>query len=82
MAPGIGLSEKRYPREQAAALLTEWGYPTARATLDTLATRGGGPKFCRWGRTPLYAEDDLRAWVCQRLTPAVSSTAEFQNTPA
>jgi hypothetical protein len=74
--------EKRYTRKDAAALLTQWGYPTAKATLNTLATRGGGPRFSRWGRTPLYSESDLRDWVRQHLTPAVSSTAEFSNRAA
>jgi hypothetical protein len=71
--------EKRYTRKEAARKLTEWGYPIAKATLDTLATRGGGTRFSRWGRKPLYAEADLLEWVQGHLTQPVRSTAEFAN---
>lgn len=70
--------EERYSRKEAAALLTGWGFPTAKSTLDTLATRGGGPKFSKWGRFVVYAESDLRAWVKSKIGPTFSSTAEFK----
>lgn len=82
MATGISLIAKHYNRAEAAALLKEWGYPIARTTLEALATRGGGPKYCKWGRRPLYTKDDLQEWVSTRLKPCGSSSSEFKNATA
>ena len=40
-------------RAAAAEALTEAGYPTARATLASMATRGGGPIY-RLYSSPAY----------------------------
>jgi hypothetical protein len=63
-------------RREGAAALKAAGYPTAPATLATLACRGGGPKFRRYGRVPLYQWADLLDWARSRLGPVVRSTAE------
>jgi len=63
-------------RRPAAAALTDAGYPTACATLATLASRGGGPVYRRYGRYPLYRWGDLLIWAEARLGPAVTSTSE------
>ena len=63
-------------RRAAAAALTAAGYPVARATLATLASRGGGPVFRRWGRVPLYHWADLTAWAQERLSAPLRSTSE------
>lgn len=59
-------NERRLTRTEAAALLTQRGYRTAKATLDKLAVIGGGPTFEKFGRRPLYTEAALMAWVQSR----------------
>ena len=62
-------------RAQAAALLTELGYPTRTTTLATKVTRGGGPVFRVFGNRALYRASDLVAWAQSRLSaPRVSSS--------
>lgn len=63
-------------RDQAAVALTERGYKTSKATLATLASRGGGPTFVKYGPRPLYRLSDLLAWAQSRLTPPRNSTSE------
>jgi hypothetical protein len=73
------------PRNQAAAALTEAGYPISPARLSTKATRGGGPPFRLFGRKPLYRWRDTLAWAESRLSPPRRSTSEadaaFRRTP-
>lgn len=64
-------------RDAAAEKLTELGYPTAKRTLDVLATRGGGPAYVYWGRIPLYSEESLLDWVRSRLSGPVHSTSDL-----
>ena len=63
-------------RADAARALSEVGYPMARATLATLATRGGGPPYRRFGRVPLYQWGELLDWARSRLSPPMHSTGE------
>lgn len=63
-------------RDQAAAALTERGYKTSKATLATLASRGGGPAFVKFGPRPLYRLRDLLAWAESRLSAPRRSTSE------
>ena len=63
-------------RRQAAATLTEAGYPTAAATLATKATRGGGPPFSKYGPKALYRWGNSLTWARSRLTPPRHSTSE------
>jgi hypothetical protein len=63
-------------RHAAAEALTAAGYPVARATLATRASRGGGPPFRRFGRVPLYRWGDLLDWAEARLSPPMRSTSE------
>jgi hypothetical protein len=63
-------------RAAAAQALTEAGYPTARATLASLATRGGGPFFRHYGPRVLYCWADLIQWAESRLGPLIRSTSE------
>lgn len=69
--------DTRLRREQGAAALTANGLPTSKATLSTLASRGGGPPFQKFGRYPIYTWRDLLAWAEARLSPPVTSTAEL-----
>jgi hypothetical protein len=63
-------------RRDAAAALTAAGFPVARATLATRASRGGGPPYRRWGRVPLYRWGDLLDWAQARLSTPIRSTSE------
>jgi hypothetical protein len=67
-------------RPSAALFLTENGYPISPATLATMATRGGGPPFRRFGRKPLYDEADLIEWARSRLSAPMRSTSEADAT--
>jgi hypothetical protein len=69
-------SDALFLREQAADALTQRGYKTSKATLATLATRGGGPVFVKYGPRPVYRLADLLAWAESRLTPPRHSTSE------
>jgi hypothetical protein len=70
----------RLTRAQAAEALTRSGYQTAYATLATLATRGGGPPFAKFGPRAIYRLDDLLAWARGRTTRPVRSTSELAAT--
>jgi hypothetical protein len=63
-------------RRRGAEALTEAGYPTACATLATLACRGGGPPYQRYGSRVVYRWGDLLAWAQSRLSAPVRSTSE------
>jgi hypothetical protein len=44
--------------------------------LATKATRGGGPRYCRFGPRVLYRWNDALAWAEGRLTAPHCSTSE------
>jgi hypothetical protein len=64
-------------RTDCAAALTESGYPTSPKTLATLATRGGGPPYHKFGRTVLYRWSNALGWAEARLSPPRCSSSEF-----
>jgi len=57
-------------------LLDKFGIPVALATLNKLASIGGGPAMQYCGRIPLYNIEDLDRWASERLSKPVASTAE------
>lgn len=63
-------------RDQATAALNQRGYKISPKTLATLATRGGGPSYRKFGRRPLYLLADLIAWAEGRLSAPRRSTSE------
>jgi hypothetical protein len=63
-------------RDRTAAPLTEGGYPTSAKTLATMATRGGGPRFHRFGPRVLYRWRDALDRAEKRLSPAMNSTSQ------
>jgi hypothetical protein len=66
-------------RTQAANYIQDkYGFGTSD-TLAKLACVGGGPKFRKLGRFPVYTIEDLEAWVQSRMTRAVCSTSELSN---
>lgn len=62
--------------EVPAYLMEKHGIPVAVATLNKLASIGGGPLMTYSGRIPLYHVDDLDTWAEQRLSKPVGSTSE------
>jgi hypothetical protein len=64
-------------RKELAEALTDAGYKTARSSLASLATRGGGPKFRKYGKYPIYRWGDALEWAKSRAGPLVSSTSEL-----
>ncbi len=63
-------------RAELAAALTAHGFPITKATLETLACRGGGPAYRRFGRATLYDLVEALAWARARLSPAAASASE------
>jgi hypothetical protein len=64
-------------RDATAKALTEAGFPISAPTLATLACRGGGPKYRKFGKYPVYRWGDSLEWARSRLGPVVSSTSEL-----
>lgn len=64
-------------RGELARALSERGFPVSKATLETMATRGGGPPFRRFGRAVVYSLEDGLAWAEGRMSAPVRSTAEL-----
>lgn len=67
----------RLRRKDVPAYLAEkHGIDIAVSTLNTFATKGGGPEMQYSGRIPLYHVDALDAWAEARLSKSVRSTSE------
>ena len=62
----------------SAYLLERWGVERAPATLAKLAVTGGGPRFRKAGRWPLYDPDDLDAWAQDLIGEPRGSTSEHR----
>jgi hypothetical protein len=70
--------DTKLDRVQTAAALSARGYRTAKSTLASLATRGGGPPFAKYGNSHvLYRWGDALAWAQKRLSAPVNSTSEL-----
>jgi hypothetical protein len=63
-------------REAVADALAEEGFPVAKTTLATMATRGGGPPYELFGRIPLYRWGSSLAWAKGKLSAPRRSTSE------
>jgi hypothetical protein len=79
-SPLVVAQPRRYPRRltrelASAYLLDVHGITRTPKTLAKLATVGGGPPFRKFGRAPMYAPEDLDAWVEGKVTPLVTSTS-------
>jgi hypothetical protein len=72
---------RRLRRTEASQFLKErWGIDRAPSTLAKLATIGGGPKFERANRIPLYAPKFLDEWARSILSPPMTSTSDTGGT--
>jgi hypothetical protein len=63
-------------KDVPAYLADHHGIDIAVATLNKLATIGGGPAMQYAGRIPLYHRDALDLWAEERLSKPVRSTSE------
>lgn len=63
-------------REEAALVLRALGYPVASTSLATMATRGGGPMYRRFGLRCLYRRSDLERWARAKLSKPRRSASE------
>ena len=67
-------------RDATASALTSVGFPISAATLATRATRGGGPKYRKFGQRPLYRWGDSLEWAKGRLSKPVTNSSELEAT--
>jgi hypothetical protein len=63
------------PRERMAEALTAAGFPIRPKTLATMATRGGGPPYRRFGARAVYRWADALAWAEARLSAPITHTS-------
>jgi hypothetical protein len=69
-------SSKYLRRADAAAYIRDgWGLPCSARWLAKLAVVGGGPIYCKAGRTPLYTTADLDQWAKGRIGARRFSTS-------
>jgi hypothetical protein len=64
-------------RVDCADALKKAGYPVSPKTLASKATRGGGPRFHKFGNRVLYRWSDALAWAEARLSPPRCTTSEL-----
>jgi hypothetical protein len=69
-APVRADGASRYLRER-------WGVAIKPSTLGKLRCTGGGPKFRRAGRWPIYETADLDEWAKARRSRKVASTSDL-----
>ncbi len=66
-------------RKDLAAALAGQGFSVAHASLASMATRGGGPPFQKFGNRVLYVWADALEWAHGKLSPARSTTSEHRH---
>ncbi len=69
--------ERRLRRDEAVEYLREkWGLCYKPQTLARIALSPGGPKFQKFGVTPLYPQAELDRWAQSKLSKLKSSSKE------
>jgi len=69
---------KNYRRHEASSYLKQkWGIDRKPSTLAKLAVQGGGPRFVKAGRFPLYPENELDMWARRMISPLYTSTSSL-----
>ncbi|GLI92987.1 helix-turn-helix transcriptional regulator [Methylocystis echinoides] len=61
-------------RRELAEASSKAGLPVAEASLASMATRGTGPTFCRYGRAVRYRWGDFLSWAASRTTVGASTS--------
>ena len=72
------LAKQHLSRIQASNYLGSRGIPVACQTLAKWASTGGGPRFVKFGRKPLYTLQSLDEWLATRLSSEMRSTSEME----
>ena len=62
-------------RRQLAEALCQLGFTVTRQTLETMASRGSGPPYRRWGGVVRYEWSAALVWARARLSEPHSSPA-------
>jgi hypothetical protein len=70
------LDDTLQSRADTATALTAAGYQISPATLATMAVRGGGPPFQKFGKHVVYRFGDALAWAKSRLSAPMRSTSD------
>ncbi|HEU4550459.1 MAG TPA: hypothetical protein VFS01_12240 [Rhizomicrobium sp.] len=69
-----------FTRPEAARFLqSQYGLRVTKASLATMATRGGGPRMMKFGRYAHYRRCDLIEWVRSRCSGLLDSTSTPRN---
>ena len=63
-------------REQASEYLQKRYGAFTRQTLAKLACVGGGPRFRKFGRFPVYTAADLDEWAASRTSAPMASNSD------
>ena len=50
-------------KDLSVYLTNECGLPTSKKLLEKLRAQGKAPAFRKWGRTTVYARNDVDEWV-------------------
>jgi hypothetical protein len=66
-------------RSEASHFLCDRGLSVAVGTLAKYACVGGGPRFVKFGRKPLYTKQSLEEWIAEKLSAEIASTSELTN---
>lgn len=69
-------TQRYFSRNEAADLIKARGLSITRNTLQKYATVGGGPVYRRFGNRAVYLEQDLDAWIQEKLSAPRCSTSE------
>ena len=69
-------------RKATAEALSEAGYPMAWTTLETMACRGGGPPYRRYGKSTLYRWGDALSWAQNKAGAPRCTAAEHAQSKA
>lgn len=67
-------------RFDAADFLRSHGFDISKTTLDVYASRGGGPRYQKWGKRCLYRASELLEWAEGRLTTPSPTAIEHRST--
>jgi hypothetical protein len=63
-------------QDQASEYIGQRGLKVAPNTLAKLRTLGGGPRYRKFGRFPVYDDPDLDDWIEEKLSAPLRSTSE------
>ncbi|MBI0435425.1 DNA-binding protein [Roseomonas sp. KE0001] len=68
--------ENYYRQEATLYLYQKHGLKVAVGTLAKLVTTGGGPRYFKMGRSPLYPKQELDRWALEKLGKLRTSSSD------